>query len=154
MQPYNVGSARVLGGELEAGVQFAEHARASLALTVLDPRVTTAGRNLTNDLVPYQSRLVSSLFVEGFVDPRSGALRRAGLDARLSHRGSRVADPAGLLVLPASTTLDLGATLRIGRQPELSVRAALDDVFDARHFDFIGYPIPGRRFHCSVEASW
>ena len=154
VQPYNVGSARVLGGELEAGVQFAEHARASLALTVLDPRVTTAGRNLTNDLVPYQSRLVSSLFVEGFVDPRSGALRRAGLDARLSHRGSRVADPAGLLVLPASTTLDLGATLRIGRQPELSVRAALDDVFDARHFDFIGYPIPGRRFHCSVEASW
>ncbi|MEI9951535.1 MAG: TonB-dependent receptor [Pseudomonadota bacterium] len=154
VQPYNVGSARVLGAEFEAGAQFAEHARATLALTVLDPRDTTEGRNLANDLIPYQSRIVSSLFVEGFVDPKTRVLRRAGLDARLSHRGSRLADPAGLLVLPASTTLDLGATLRFGREHELSVRAALDDVFDARHFDFIGYPIPGRSFHCSAEASW
>ena len=65
-----------------------------------------------------------------------------------------MADPAGLIVLPASTTLDLGATLRFGREHELSLRAALDDVFDARHFDFIGYPIPGRSFHFSAEASW
>jgi iron complex outermembrane receptor protein len=154
VQPYNVGSARMLGAELEAGAQFAEHGRASLALTVLDPRDTTAGRNLTNDLVPYQSRVVSSLFVEGFVASRARALPRAGLDARLSYRGSRLADPAGLLVLPASTTLDLGATLRFGREHELSLRAAVDDVFDSRHFDFIGYPIPGRSFHCSAEASW
>lgn len=154
VQPYNVGSARVLGAEFEAGAQLAEHARATLALTVLDPRDTTASRNLTNDLIPHQSRFVSSLFVEGFVDPESGALRRAGLDARLSHRSSRLADPAGLIVLPASTTLDLGATLRFGREHDLSVRAALDDVFDARHFDFIGYPVPGRSLHCSAEASW
>jgi iron complex outermembrane receptor protein len=154
VQPYNVGSARVLGAELEAGAQFAEHARMSLALTVLDPRDTTAGRNLSNDLIPYQSRIVSSLYAEGFIDPGRRTLRRAGLDARLSHRGSRLADPAGLLVLPASTTLDLGATLRFGREPDLSLRAALDDVFDSRHFDFIGYPVPGRSFHCSAEASW
>ncbi|HKO47375.1 MAG TPA: TonB-dependent receptor [Polyangiaceae bacterium] len=154
VQPYNVGSARVLGGEFEAGAEFAQHARASLALTVLDPRDTTAGRTLANDLIPYQSRIVSSLYVEGFIAPGIRALRRAGLDARLSHRGSRLADPAGLLVLPASTSLDLGATLRFGFEPALSVRAALDDVFDARHFDFIGYPIPGRRFHCSAEASF
>ncbi|MEI9936351.1 MAG: TonB-dependent receptor [Pseudomonadota bacterium] len=154
VQPYNVGSARILGAELEAGAQFAEHARATLAVTMLDPRDTTAGRNLTNDLIPYQSRLLGSLFVEGFVDPGLRALSRAGLDARLSHRGSRLADPAGLIVLPASTTLDLGATLRFGREHDLTVRAALDDVFDARHFDFIGYPIPGRSWHCSAEARW
>ena len=154
VQPYNVGSARVLGGELEAGAEVARHARATLALTVLDPRDTTAGRNLSNDLIPYQSRLVGSLFVEGFVEPGTRTLRRAGLDARLSHRSSRLADPAGLLVLPSSTTVDLGATLRFGREHELSVRAALDDLFDARHFDFIGYPVPGRSFHCSAEASW
>jgi vitamin B12 transporter len=154
VQPYNVGRARILGAELEAGAEWAEHLRATLALTFLDPRDTTATRNLTNDLIPHQSRFVQSLFVEGFVNLRSGALRRAGLDARVSHRGSRFADPAGLLVLPASTTFDLGATLRLGREHEFSVRAALDDVFDARHFDFIGYPIPGRRFHCAAEASW
>jgi vitamin B12 transporter len=154
VQPYNVGSARVLGAEFEAGAQLADHARASLAVTVLDPRDTTASRNLTNDLIPHQSRFVSSLYLEGFLEPKAGAVGRAGLDARLSHKSSRLADPAGLIVLPASTTLDLGATLRFGREHPLSVRAALDDVFDARHFDFIGYPVPGRSFYCSAEASW
>jgi vitamin B12 transporter len=154
VQPYNVGSARVLGAEFEAGAQFADHARATLALTVLDPRDTTASRSLTNDLIPHQSRFVSSLFIEGFVDPKALALRRVGLDARLSHRSSRLADPAGLIVLPASTTLDLGATLRFGREHGLALRVALDDVFDARHFDFIGYPVPGRRLYCSAEASF
>jgi len=152
--PYNVGSARILGAEFEAGAQFAQHARASLALTLLDPRDTTPGRTLANDLIPHQSRVVGSLYAEGFVSPKASPLSRAGLDGRLSHRASRLADPAGLLVLPASTTLDLGATLRFGREKELSVRAAVDDVFDARHFDFIGYPVPGRSFHCSAEAVW
>jgi len=154
VQPFNMGSARVLGAEFEAGAQFADHGRAYVALTLLEPRVTTSERGLANDLIPYQSRIVSSAYLEGFVAPKSRVLRRAGVDARLNYRGSRVADPAGLLVLPASTTLDLGATLRFGREHELSVRAALDDVFDARHFDFIGYPIPGRSWHCSAEASW
>ena len=154
VQPYNVGSARILGAELEAGAQWGEHARAALALTVLDPRDTTPGRNLSNDLVPYQSRFFGSLFVAGFVDAGLRPLHRAGLDARLSHRGSRLADPAGLLVLPASTALDLGASLDFGQRDAVSVRVAMDDVFDARRFDFIGYPVPQRRWHASVEASW
>ena len=154
VQPYNVGSARILGAELEAGAQWAEHARATLALTVLDPRVTTAGRNLSNDLVPYQSRFFGSLFVEGFVDPGLRPLHRAGLDARLIHRSSRLADPAGLLVLPASTALDLGASLGFGHADGVSLRIAVDDVFDARRFDFIGYPVPQRNWHASLEASW
>lgn len=154
VQPYNVGSARVLGAELEAGAQWAQHARTALSITVLDPRDTTATRNLSNDLIPFQSRLFGSLFVEGFLEPGVLAMRRAGLDARLNYRGSRFADPAGLLVLPASTALDLGATVQFGRAHELSLRAAVDDVFDARHFDFIGYPVPGRSFHVSCEAWW
>ncbi|HEY5372918.1 MAG TPA: TonB-dependent receptor, partial [Polyangiaceae bacterium] len=154
LQPYNVGSARVLGGELEAGAQWADHARSALSLTVLDPRDTTPSRTLSNDLVPYQSRLLGSWFVEGFVDTGLRSLHRAGVDARLSYRGSRLADPAGLLVLPSSSALDLGATLLFGRNGELSLRAAVDDVFDARHFDFIGYPVPGRRLHVALEAWW
>ncbi|MEP7053495.1 MAG: TonB-dependent receptor, partial [Pseudomonadota bacterium] len=154
VQPYNVGSARVLGAELEAGAEWARRARAALSVTVLDPRDTTATRNLQNDLIPLQSRLFGSLFLEGFVQPGVLALRRAGLDARFNYRASRLADPAGLLVLPASTELDLGATVQFGRTHEISVRAAVDDVFDARHFDFIGYPVPGRSLHASCEAWW
>ncbi|MEO6601204.1 MAG: TonB-dependent receptor [Polyangiaceae bacterium] len=153
VQPYNVGSARILGGELEAGARWAEHVRASLALTVLDPRNTTAARNLSNDLIPYQSRLSGSGLIEAFVVPGYRWLGRAGLDARFTHRSSRLADPAGLLVLPASSALDLGASWAFGRVAEFSLRAALDDVFDAHRFDFIGYPVPGRRFHLALEAS-
>jgi len=79
-------------------------------------------------------------------------VKRTGVDARVSYRGSRLADPAGLIVLPASTELDLGATLLF--EGDLTVRGAIDDVFDAHHFDFIGYPVPGRSFHLSVEAWW
>jgi vitamin B12 transporter len=152
VQPYNVGSARVLGAELEAGATWARHARSSLSLTALDPRETTPGRSLTNDLVPYQSRLVSSVFLEGFVEPRARVFERAGLDARLSYRASRLADPAGLIVLPAATELDLGAALLLVH--ELSLRFAVDDVLDAHRFDFIGYPVPGRSFHLALEAWW
>lgn len=153
VQPYNVGSARVLGGELEAGAEWPRHARAALALTALDPRDTTPGRDLKNDLVPYQSRFFGTLFVEAFTEPGGHWLARAGLDARFNHRGSRFADPAGLLVLPASSTLDLGASFSFGRNRNLSLRTAVDDVFDARHFDFIGYPVPGRRVHASLEVA-
>ena len=152
VQPYNVGSARVLGGELEAGAEWRRHGRAALALTALDPRDETATRKLANDLIPYQSRLSGSGFVEGFVTPGLPWLGRAGLDARFTYRGSRFADPAGLLVLPASSVLDLGASWQFGRAAEFSVRAAVDDVFDARRFDFIGYPIPGRSAHLALEA--
>jgi vitamin B12 transporter len=152
VQPYNVGSARVLGAELEAGTTWLRHARASLSVTVLDPRDITARRSLTNDLVPYQSRLVNSVFLEGFVEPRARVVQRASLDARLSYRGSRLADPAGLIVLPASTELDLGAALLLAH--ELSLRFAVDDLLDAHRFDFIGYPVPGRSFHLALEAWW
>jgi iron complex outermembrane receptor protein len=152
VQPYNVGSARVLGAELEAGSEWARHARSVLALTVLDPRDTSAGRTLTNDLVPYQSRLVASWFVEGFVEPQSRSVTRVGLDARLSYRSSRLADPAGLIVLPDTSELDLGANLLLSH--DYSLRCAIDNLFDARHFDFIGYPLPGRSYHLAVEAWW
>ena len=152
VQPYNVGHARMLGAELEAGAEWARHLRASLALTLLDPRNTTPSRTLSNDLVPYQSRLAGSCFAEGFFEPRSRVVKRVGVDARVNYRGSRLADPAGLVVLPASTELDLGATLLLA--PELSLRAAVDDVFDAHHFDFIGYPVPGRTIHGALEAWW
>jgi iron complex outermembrane receptor protein len=142
----------VLGAELEANATWARHARSSLSLTLLDPRDTTVGRTLTNDLLPYQSRLVSSLFLEGFVEPRARVVKRVSVDARLSYRGSRLADPAGLIVLPASTELDLGAALVVLH--ELSVRCAVDDVLDAHRFDFIGYPVPGRSVHAALEAWW
>jgi hypothetical protein len=42
----------------------------------------------------------------------------------------------------------------LGAASDVSLRAAVDDVFDARRFDFIGYPIPGRSWHFSLEARY
>lgn len=152
-QPYNVGSARVLGAEIEAGAEWPRHLRAVLTLTLLDPRNTSTAQELANDLIPYQSRLSGGLFVESFSEPWVHG-PRLGFDARLSHQSSRLADPAGLVVLPASTALDLGASLAITQGAEWSVRGAIDDVFDARRFDFIGYPLPGRSVHVALEARY
>ncbi len=154
IQPYNVGSARLLGAELEASAEWARHVRSLLSLTLLDPRDTTGSRHLNNDLVPYQSRLLGSVLLEGYFELGLPLIRRGGLDARLSYRGSRLADPAGLLVLPASSELDLGATLQCGGASQFSARLAVDDVLDTRHFDFIGYPVPGRSWHLALEAWW
>ena len=150
--PYNVGSARVLGAELEGGAVWARRVRSSLSLTLLDPRDTTAGRALTNDLIPFQSRTVGSAFIEGFFEPKSPKIKRVGLDARYSYRSSRFADPAGLIVLPATNEVDVGSSLTIASS--ITLRGAIDDVFDSRHFDFIGYPVPGRTYHLSLEAWW
>src|SRR6185436_10458223 len=104
------------------------------------------------DLVPYRSRLMLSELVEVYVEGR-GTLRRAGLDARLSYRSERVADPVGLIVLSSSTSLDLGASLALWDEL-FTLRAAVDDVLDAHHFDAIGYPLPGRTVHASAELWW
>jgi iron complex outermembrane receptor protein len=148
--PYNVGAARMLGAELEAGAESARRYRTSLSLTLLDPRDTTPGRALANDLVPFQSRLVTGIFAEIFADPHGGLSDLFAFDARYDYRASRFADPAGLIVLPASSELDLGVSwiLHGGN----TFRAAIDDVFDAHHYDFIGYPVPGRSYHLSLEA--
>jgi vitamin B12 transporter len=57
--PYNVGSARVLGVELLAGVAPIHGIRAEVVATALDPRDTTPTRTTVNDVLPYRSRLIA-----------------------------------------------------------------------------------------------
>jgi vitamin B12 transporter len=150
VQPFNIGRARMLGAEFETGFEWRQYLRTVLVLTLLDPRDTTPSLSFRNDLVPYQSRLVSNVSVEGFVLRNAGLVRQLSVDARMSYRASRLADPAGLIVLPGSSEFDLGSILLFGA--DLSLRCAIDDIFDARHFDFIGYPVPGRSLHAALEA--
>ncbi len=147
VRPYNTGRARVLGAEIAAGADAFQHLRADVAVTLLDPRDTTPGRTLGNDLVPYQSRFVANAGVELY------ARHRASLELRVSHRSSRVADPAGLVVIGAQTLLDVGATLWFWRD-RVALRGAVQDVTDAARSDVVGYPLPGRSVHGSAELVW
>jgi iron complex outermembrane receptor protein len=151
VRPFNVGRARVLGAELAAGADLFHHIRSTLALTALDPRDTT--RTEGNNLIPFQSRLATSGLLELYTEPQRSPLDRVGLGARASYRSSRVADPAGLIIIDQQALLDLQLMASFqGRR--LAARLAVRNVTGARHFDVVGYPLPGRSVHASLEAWW
>ena len=153
VRPFNVGQARMLGAELAAAADMLDHLLTELAVTALDPRDTTPGRTLANDLVPYQSRLVASARLELYSRAPAPRIDRVSVGGRARYRSSRVADSAGLIVLAEQATLDADvATLLLGER--IAVRGSIENVLDSRHFDTLGLPLPGRSFHAALEAWW
>lgn len=153
--PYNVGSARLLGAEAMAGVELLRHFRAQLAGTVLEPRDVTEGRGEVNTLLPFRSRLVTVLTAEVFTELERSPLllEQLSCSGRASHRSSKYADTAGLLVIPAQTQVDLELNLRFVRDTVVA-RWALHNVLDARELDMVGAPLPGRSLHFSLSGRW
>ena len=80
-------------------------------------------------------------------------LSGAGGSARLLYQSSRYADPAGLGVIDAQTTLDLEAYLA-WFDGLLTLRGRVADVFDAVRTDIVGFPLPGRSIYFGLEATW
>ncbi|HEY4119755.1 MAG TPA: TonB-dependent receptor [Byssovorax sp.] len=153
VRPFNVASARLLGAEVTAAARALDLIKLECALTFVDPRDTTDGRTIANDVLPFQARLVAAPALELYRDKLASFLDRASIAARYVYRASRVADPAGLIVLPAESQLDLEVTLfELGRR--ISERLALTDVLDTQNFDVLGLPLPGRAVHASLEAWW
>jgi iron complex outermembrane receptor protein len=150
--PFNVGSARIAGLELLAGIRPLRWLLFELSGTLLDPRNTSQDRP-TNDLLPYQARLVAAPRIEAnFRRPVRG-IDRVKLDAIYFFESERYADPAGLVVIPAQQSLDLEAELAVLAE-HLSMRVRLANVLDQERMDLIGYPLPGRAAYLSLEAKW
>jgi iron complex outermembrane receptor protein len=154
VEPINVGSARVAGLEAQAGVGFLRWFAADVTATLLDPRNTTPGRLVVNDVLPFQSRLV-------LVPRLSAEARRVGVrpfgrvraEVRWVYQSSRYADNAGLAVIPEQGSLDaeLLAQTADGR---FTVRLRATDLLDTPRFDVVGYPLPGRSAFASLEETW
>ncbi len=155
LTPYNVGEARSLGLEGEGRFGPWKGLTASGALTLLDARDDTAQRTLVNDVLPFRSRLQFTAALDYLRRLRDNALgvRAAGAGTRWAYRSSRFADPAGLIVVPASSSWDLYALVRLWRE-RLQVEASLLDALDAQHFDLLGQPLPGRTWHLAGEVTW
>jgi iron complex outermembrane receptor protein len=154
VEPINLGSARVTGLEAQAGAGFLRWFAVDVTATLLDPRNTTAGRLVVNDVLPFQSRLV--------VVPRLSAearhlgvrpLGRVRAEVRWVYQSSRYADNAGLAVIPEQSSLDaeLLAQTTDGR---FTARLRASDLLDAPRFDVVGFPLPGRSAFASLEESW
>ncbi|MBI4704722.1 MAG: TonB-dependent receptor [Deltaproteobacteria bacterium] len=154
VRPYNASSARVLGLELAAGASLFGTLRLGLSLTAQDPRDTSSDRVTPNDLLPLHARLQTAPQVE--LVRASGwpviGLERASWSATYAYRSSRLADPAGLVVLPEQGELDTELGLRFARG--IGLRGRLANVLDRRTYDLVGYPLPGRAAYATLEATW
>jgi vitamin B12 transporter len=151
IRPYNIASARVVGIESAAGVTLHKTVALSSAVTVLDPRDTSDERDVAADLIPLQARLVVSPRIELRAPSwPSISLDRATLGASLSYRSSRVADPAGLIVLDQQARMDLDVALAFAKR--VALRTRMQNVLDTQVFDVVGYPLPGRALHAELEV--
>jgi vitamin B12 transporter len=155
IRPYNVGKARLEGLETSVGIELFPNLRVESGVTFLDPRDVTAARTLKNDIIPFRSRLVADAGLEVHTShlPASLGLSRAAVSFRGTHRGSRYQDAAGLIIIPHSTTFDLGICVLL-RQLPLSIRASVYNLFDQPSFDVVGYPLPPRSVMLGAEFDW
>lgn len=151
LHPVNRHSARARGGELAVGVSPVTGLASSASVSVLDARDTSKNRQTVNDILPFVSRLTATWLV-GYSRRFEGALSEAGGSVRGVYQSSRYADPAGLAVIPAQTSVDLELMARFIQR--LTARARVANLFDERRFDVVGFPLPGRSAFFSLEAKW
>jgi iron complex outermembrane receptor protein len=152
LHPVNRDSARTLGGELSVGAEPLTGLESSVNASVLDARDTSPDRETVNDVLPFSSRFTLSGLV-GYTARFEGTVDEVGANVRCIHQSSRYADPAGLAVIPAQTSVDLEVVARFLAR-NLTTRARMANLFDERRFDVVGFPLPGRSAFFSLEAKW
>jgi iron complex outermembrane receptor protein len=153
LTPRNNDSARTLGSELLVGVAPWRMLELAVSASLLDPRDTSADRQTVNDILPFKSRLLTTALASFGREFDSLWLGFASLSARYHYQASRFADPAGLAVIPAQSTLDLELlTAHLERRLEMRWRVA--NALDATRFDVVGFPLPGRSYFWSTEVTW
>jgi iron complex outermembrane receptor protein len=152
LTPVNRNRSRTRGAELVVGTAPAVFFEATTQLSLLDARDTSPDRVLENDVLPFASRLVSASRATFRQRIALEALNEAGASLGYLHQSSRYADPAGLGVIPAQSSLDLELFFR--SLETLSTRARVSNLLDQRRFDVVGFPLPGRSAFVSVEAMW
>jgi iron complex outermembrane receptor protein len=154
VEPFNVAGARFTGVEAQAGTGFLRWFAVDVSGTLQDPRDTTAGRRLVNDVLPFQSRLV--------VVPRLsaesqhvaiGPVARLRGEVRWVYQSSRYADAAGLGVIPEQNSLDAELLAQTANRV-WTARLRATDLLDSPRFDIVGFPLPGRSIFLSMEAKW
>jgi len=149
VRPYNVGRSRFIGGEVAAQMDLFRHFRARSSLSVLDPRDISEGSDGA-PLIPYRSPLTLTQGLEVYAADLLPRLSRASAAAILNYRSTRNADPAGLIQIPGSTTVDLHLGGQLAQR--LDLRFRIENLFNTQSFDLLGLPLPGRAAYLSAEA--
>ncbi len=150
--PFNVGRAEVLGAEGALSLNYGAWLTFEANMALQEPRDVTPNRAITNDLLPYHSRLVAGART-WLRAPAWGHLPSMQLGLSAHHRTSRFADPAGLLVIPAQTTLDLEWLAALWSE-HLQLSLAARNLLAEAQYDLLGQPLPGRTYHGALEWVW
>lgn len=151
VRPYNVGRSRFLGAELALEVSAFGHVRSRTNGALLDPRNVTVDRPRGNDLIPFRSQLTASEELEIYSKNPDQTVSYRGLVAYLTYRSGRVADPAGLLIIPDQLVFDVVGRLQL--QERLDLRLRGENLFQSARFDSLGFPLPGRAVFLSATLT-
>jgi vitamin B12 transporter len=142
--PYNVGSARTLGFELDAAATVGKSVRLHWGTTALSSRDADGA-----SVIPFQSRLVTQPRIELLV-PRIHlfGIDRGSVNLGYVYQSNRYADAAGIGVIPAQGSLAASLELELGVM-RLALRGT--NLLDERRYDTVGYPLPGPAVYASTE---
>ncbi len=155
IKPFNVTTARLLGVEALLGLDLLQHVRAQVSLSALDPRDVSPGAFAQSDLLPYSAQLALASRAEVYTNLEASVrfIDRVAIAASFSYRSGRVADPAGTFHLAEirDLGLDASATFLGGRA---AARFSVTNLLDVANQDMLGFALPGRAFHGSLEASF
>lgn len=151
--PINQLGTRVAGLELSGGARLVAPFEVESSLTLLDPRQTAPLVAGHTQLLPFQSRMTTSTVLRMRNRIERAHLRTLIVEARFNWESTRAADLVGLAQLPAQSSFDLDVAL-LGLLQHTDVRLRVANLFNVPRYDFIGYPLPGRSIHSSLEVKW
>jgi vitamin B12 transporter len=152
--PFNIGSALVAGGEFSAALRLFGSLDLESNLTLTHGRDTTEGSPFLDQSVPFLAPITSSSTARFDLARiiEAPSLPRFAFETTFSYRAARTVDPAGLVELGDQKLWDAAISWGIFRadsQLELRVANLLDD----RTTDTVGYPVPGRALHLSLQTT-
>ncbi|UJR83134.1 TonB-dependent receptor plug domain-containing protein [Sandaracinus amylolyticus] len=139
----NVASATIAGLEVGLDLRALDHLRLEGALTFLDAR-DGLGR-----LLPFRPQWQGFARIEASTGPALGPGVVLSGFTSATYSAANAVDPANLVVIAERTWIDVGA--RVELFGAIGISCALRDVLDARGQDFLGLPLPGRRFVAQAD---
>jgi len=142
--PENVGSATILGAEAGAHGDVGSHFALTASVT------WTEARSGDDRVLPFRPRLEAYARPEVGLGP-IGAMERVTVFGDVTHVGSNFVDGSNLVVVGARTHFGAGIAVSLWRDA-IEASVAVRDIADARGFDMLGFPLPGRSF--AAELTW
>ncbi len=150
VRPFNLDQGRFLGADLQLGVDAWSMLRCKGSISLLDAR--SVGQDGQRGPIPFRSAWSGQMELTVYKEhvTRSLSLLSAGMS--LSYRGQRVADPAGLIVIPSQASLDVMVHAALVERVQLKLR--IENVTNQLRYDALGYPLPSRGYYLSLETRY